>query len=165
LTMLFKVERIDYAFDSIEKSQVKVERVEELVDELKNEKLLNDESSSACSRKLRTKVDLNELKQIEMKIDQEMELYEQRLNDEVEKRKKYKMDALRRKHAYDEFIVTYLKILAENGKLAEIVRTALSNIIGNNQQSTCSSSNTTSLTQFSNLFLNQQPPAKKQRRK
>jgi hypothetical protein len=108
---------------------------------------------------------LNEFKQIEMKISQEIEMYEQRLNDEVEKRKKYKMDALRRKHVYDEFIVTYLKILAENGKLAEIVRTALSNISGANQQNTCSSSNTMSLSQFSNLFLNQQPPAKRQRRK
>ena len=33
-----------------------------------------------------------------------------------------KVDAQRRKHLYDEFILTYLKILAETGKLAEVLQ-------------------------------------------
>jgi hypothetical protein len=164
MTKLFAIESINLAFNSRENCQVKVES-DEFIDDLKHEKSVKNEPlPSTCSRKLCKDIAMTDLKQIEMKLCQEIQLCEQRLNDEEEKRKKYKMDALRRKHAYDEFIVTYLKILAENGKLAEIVRTALSNLIGTNQQSTSFLSNATSLMQFSNLFLNQ-PPNKKQRRK
>lgn len=65
-----------------------------------------------------------------------------------------KTDALRRKHIYDEFIVTYLKILAESGKLEEIIR--------NSVQPDAAQSNF-NLT-ASSLFL-QPPAAKKQRKK
>merc|ERR1712150_42123 len=71
--------------------------------------------------------DLSGLKLIESKLSSELELDEAKLNEELEKRKKYRTDALRRKHIYDEFIVTYLKILNETGKLAEIVQNNMSN--------------------------------------
>jgi hypothetical protein len=34
----------------------------------------------------------------------------------------FKIDALRRKHIYDEFIVTYLNVLSESGKLIELIQ-------------------------------------------
>lgn len=71
--------------------------------------------------------DLSGLKLIDSKLSTELELDEAKLNEELEKRKKYRTDALRRKHIYDEFIVTYLKILNETGKLAEIVQNNMSN--------------------------------------
>ena len=68
-----------------------------------------------------------ELKLVEAKLQSEIECEEIKLNDEIEKRTKYKIDALRRKHNYDEFILTYLKMLTEHGKLAEILKNSLSN--------------------------------------
>lgn len=78
--------------------------------------------------------DLAGLKLIEAKLGSDLELEEGKLSEELEKRKKYKTDALRRKHIYEEFIVTYLKILNETGKLTELVQ---NNLI--NQQSSSSS--------------------------
>ena len=35
---------------------------------------------------------------------------------------------MRRKHRYDEFIVTYLRMLAENGKLTKLIQTQIDTI-------------------------------------
>lgn len=43
------------------------------------------------------------------------------LKDENDKRTKYKIDDCRRTHNYDDFICTFLSMLAEQGKLADLV--------------------------------------------
>jgi hypothetical protein len=68
---------------------------------------------------------LADLKSLEIQLNNELDSSDSKLNDEYEKRKKYRTEALRRKHNYDEFIVTYLKTLAENGRLADILKNSL----------------------------------------
>lgn len=48
------------------------------------------------------------------------------LRDEHEKRKQYKTDDCRRVHNYDQFICTFLSMLAQQGKLADLVQQHLS---------------------------------------
>jgi len=69
--------------------------------------------------------DKSELKAIAVALRSEVDAGDLRYQDETKKREKYKVEALRRKHVYDEFILTYLQLLAESGKLAEIVKTNL----------------------------------------
>ncbi|KAK7102465.1 hypothetical protein V1264_020680 [Littorina saxatilis] len=54
-------------------------------------------------------------------VENEIELCEANLKEEIEKRKKYKIDDCRRTHNYDDFITTFLTMLAEQGHLAELV--------------------------------------------
>ncbi|ODM99954.1 Ubiquitin carboxyl-terminal hydrolase calypso [Orchesella cincta] len=54
-------------------------------------------------------------------LDTEISQFESMLIDEIEKRKKYKIDGCRRTHDYSDFICTFLSMLAEQGKLAELV--------------------------------------------
>ncbi|GFT96915.1 ubiquitin carboxyl-terminal hydrolase BAP1 [Nephila pilipes] len=58
-------------------------------------------------------------------VETEIELCELNLYDEIEKRKKYKVDDCRRTHNYDQFICTFLSMLAEQGKLADLVEQQL----------------------------------------
>jgi hypothetical protein len=80
------------------------------------------------------------------------------------------MDALRRKHNYDEFIVTYLKILAENGKLAEIIQNTLDQAIGSGsladvkQQAVTGSSTNTFNVSHNTLFLPQVLASKRRKK-
>lgn len=55
-------------------------------------------------------------------LEGEVASTEQSLREENDKRKKYKIDDCRRTHNYDEFICTFLSMLAEQGKLAELVQ-------------------------------------------
>ncbi|XP_068171378.1 ubiquitin carboxyl-terminal hydrolase BAP1 isoform X2 [Antennarius striatus] len=52
--------------------------------------------------------------------------YEVYLKEEVEKRKKYKIDDQRRTHNYDEFICTFISMLAQEGMLASLVEQNIS---------------------------------------
>ncbi|CAG7821720.1 unnamed protein product [Allacma fusca] len=54
-------------------------------------------------------------------LDTEISQFESFLIDEIEKRKKYKIDGSRRTHDYSDFICTFLSMLAEQGKLGELV--------------------------------------------
>ncbi|GFO23217.1 ubiquitin carboxyl-terminal hydrolase [Plakobranchus ocellatus] len=54
-------------------------------------------------------------------VENEIELCETSLKEENEKRKKYKIDACRRTHNYDQFIMTFLSMLAEQGLLGELM--------------------------------------------
>lgn len=54
-------------------------------------------------------------------LDTEISQFESMLIDEIEKRKKYKIDGCRRTHDYDDFICTFLSMLAEQGKVADLV--------------------------------------------
>ncbi|CAG9764494.1 unnamed protein product [Ceutorhynchus assimilis] len=54
-------------------------------------------------------------------LENEICLCEMSLKDENDKQNKYKVDDCRRTHNYDEFICTFLSMLAEQGKLADLV--------------------------------------------
>lgn len=54
-------------------------------------------------------------------VESEIRLCEINLKDELEKRKKYRIDDCRRKHNYDEFICTFLSMLAKEGHLANLI--------------------------------------------
>ena len=47
------------------------------------------------------------------------------LRDENEKRKKHRVDDCRRVHDYDEFIQTFLAMLAERGQLGDLLEHSL----------------------------------------
>ncbi|XP_003691787.1 ubiquitin carboxyl-terminal hydrolase calypso isoform X2 [Apis florea] len=55
-------------------------------------------------------------------LEHEINICETSLKDENDKRNKYKIDDCRRTHNYDEFICTFLSMLAQQGKLAELVQ-------------------------------------------
>jgi len=54
-------------------------------------------------------------------VEREISATENNLRDEIDKRKKYKIDDCRRTHNYDQFIFTFLSMLAEQGHLANLV--------------------------------------------
>ncbi|KAJ8683241.1 hypothetical protein QAD02_019033 [Eretmocerus hayati] len=55
-------------------------------------------------------------------LEHEISMCEVALKDENDKRNKYKIDDCRRTHNYDEFICTFLSMLAQQGKLSELVQ-------------------------------------------
>ncbi|XP_045448280.1 ubiquitin carboxyl-terminal hydrolase calypso [Melitaea cinxia] len=67
----------------------------------------------------------SELNSLMSSIIAEVESCQQALNDENDKRDMYKVDDCRRTHNYDEFICTFLSMLAERGVLAELVAAQL----------------------------------------
>lgn len=58
-------------------------------------------------------------------VEAEIGVCECALKDEVDKRRKYVVDDCRRTHNYDQFICTFLSMLAEQGKLADLVEQQL----------------------------------------
>ncbi|XP_038626951.1 ubiquitin carboxyl-terminal hydrolase BAP1 isoform X1 [Tachyglossus aculeatus] len=59
-------------------------------------------------------------------VEAEIANYEACLKEEVEKRKKFKIDDQRRTHNYDEFICTFISMLAQEGMLANLVEQNIS---------------------------------------
>lgn len=59
-------------------------------------------------------------------LESEIMLNEQNLSDENDKRYMFKVDDCRRTHNYDEFICTFLSMLAQQGALAELVSQSIS---------------------------------------
>uniref|UniRef100_A0A672G589 ubiquitinyl hydrolase 1 n=1 Tax=Salarias fasciatus TaxID=181472 RepID=A0A672G589_SALFA len=59
-------------------------------------------------------------------VEADIANYEVYLKEEVEKRKKYKIDDQRRTHNYDEFICTFISMLAQEGMLASLVEQNIS---------------------------------------
>uniref|UniRef100_A0A667YKI4 ubiquitinyl hydrolase 1 n=1 Tax=Myripristis murdjan TaxID=586833 RepID=A0A667YKI4_9TELE len=59
-------------------------------------------------------------------VEADIANYEVFLKEEVEKRKKYKIDDQRRTHNYDEFICTFISMLAQEGMLASLVEQNIS---------------------------------------
>lgn len=55
-------------------------------------------------------------------LESEIALTEQQLSDENDKRYMFKVDDCRRTHNYDEFICTFLSMLAHEGALSELVQ-------------------------------------------
>lgn len=54
-------------------------------------------------------------------LESEIKITEQHLSDENDKRNMFKIDDCRRTHNYDEFICTFLSLLAHDGALGELV--------------------------------------------
>ncbi|XP_063072576.1 ubiquitin carboxyl-terminal hydrolase BAP1 [Engraulis encrasicolus] len=84
--------------------------------------LASPENSKPAGEKYSPKELLALLKYVEAEIGN----YEQCLREEVEKRKKYKIDDQRRTHNYDEFICTFITMLAQEGMLANLVEQNIS---------------------------------------
>lgn len=84
-------------------------------------------------------------------LEAEILVNEQSLNDENEKRNMFKVDDCRRTHNYDEFICTFLQMLAHQGALAELVSQSIS------RKSSGGSSNN----RGGNSIVRQQQPYKK----
>lgn len=59
-------------------------------------------------------------------VEADIANYEVFLKEELEKRKKYKIDDQRRTHNYDEFICTFISMLAQEGMLASLVEQNIS---------------------------------------
>ncbi|XP_021370344.1 ubiquitin carboxyl-terminal hydrolase BAP1-like isoform X2 [Mizuhopecten yessoensis] len=55
-------------------------------------------------------------------VENEIALCETNLKDEIEKKRKYQIDDCRRTHNYDQFICTFLSMLAKEGHLADLVQ-------------------------------------------
>merc|ERR1719357_606452 len=58
-------------------------------------------------------------------IETNIHCTENKMRDEVEKRKKYRVDDCRRVHNYDEFITSFLAMLVERNMLADLVEHSL----------------------------------------
>lgn len=112
----YKIEFVNYLNDCDNNDDLLV------ANKLKPQLEYDANNISKDSLVFKRKTNLLCLKQIESKLELETEVEENKCNEEIEKRKKYKIDALRRKHIYDEFIVTYLNVLSESGKLIELIQ-------------------------------------------
>ncbi|XP_050728111.1 ubiquitin carboxyl-terminal hydrolase calypso-like isoform X6 [Eriocheir sinensis] len=58
-------------------------------------------------------------------LEEEITTCEAQLKDELDQRKRYKVDDSRRTHNYDQFIITFLAMLAEQGKMSDLVKEQL----------------------------------------
>lgn len=105
--------------------EVKQEEIKESTDDKpdKEKSSVGPESNSKpAGEKYTPKELLALLKYVEADIGN----YEVCLKEEVEKRKKYKIDDQRRTHNYDEFICTFISMLAQEGMLASLVEQNIS---------------------------------------
>jgi len=66
-------------------------------------------------------------------IETDIHCTENKMRDEVEKRRKYRVDDCRRVHNYDEFITSFLAMLTERNMLADLVEHGLGKA-GNNSK-------------------------------
>uniref|UniRef100_A0A1A9WHX2 Ubiquitin carboxyl-terminal hydrolase n=1 Tax=Glossina brevipalpis TaxID=37001 RepID=A0A1A9WHX2_9MUSC len=64
---------------------------------------------------------VRDLQSLLKNLDSEIAINEQHLNDENDRRYMFKVDDCRRTHNYDEFICTFLSMLAHQGVLGELV--------------------------------------------
>ncbi|XP_070758852.1 ubiquitin carboxyl-terminal hydrolase BAP1 isoform X4 [Enoplosus armatus] len=82
--------------------------------------------TAADSKPPRDKYSPKELLALLKCVEADIANYEVYLKEEVEKRKKYKIDDQRRTHNYDEFICTFISMLAQEGMLASLVEQNIS---------------------------------------
>ncbi len=79
---------------------------------------VSSNSTSNTPSKALTAIDLVALLK---NLERDITSTENNLKEELEKRRKYRIDDSRRTHNYDQFITTFLAMLAEKGKLAPLV--------------------------------------------
>ncbi|XP_061687599.1 ubiquitin carboxyl-terminal hydrolase BAP1 isoform X2 [Syngnathoides biaculeatus] len=109
--------------------EVKKEEAEESKDgdDVKPSKVKLSALEPAADSKLpRDKYSPKELLALLKCVEADIANYEVYLKEEVEKRKKYKIDDQRRTHNYDEFICTFISMLAQEGMLASLVEQNIS---------------------------------------
>ncbi|XP_018541330.1 ubiquitin carboxyl-terminal hydrolase BAP1 isoform X2 [Lates calcarifer] len=87
---------------------------------------LNAMETAADSKPPGDKYSPKELLALLKCVEADIANYEVYLKEEVEKRKKYKIDDQRRTHNYDEFICTFISMLAQEGMLASLVEQNIS---------------------------------------
>jgi len=87
---------------------------------------------------------VHDMCRLNAQIKQQIEKLETALSEEHEKRSKYKIDNSRRTHNYEPFIMTFLSMLAKDGKLADLIERNLglssSNLDEVSQQGTSNAS-------------------------
>lgn len=76
---------------------------------------------------------LKDLKILSERLSCEINRLESSLKEEIDKRRKYKIDNSRRTHNYEPFIMTFLSFLAKQGNLADLIEKDLG-IISDDQQ-------------------------------
>ncbi|XP_020789767.2 ubiquitin carboxyl-terminal hydrolase BAP1 isoform X2 [Boleophthalmus pectinirostris] len=114
----------DIAPDEGPSVEVKEEEVKEETEEKPSQENLNE--IIADPKPLGDKYSPKELLALLKCVEADIANYEVYLKEEVEKRKKYKIDDQRRTHNYDEFICTFISMLAQEGMLASLVEQNIS---------------------------------------
>lgn len=123
--------------------------------QIKNEK---------CEFMVKKSSSIGQVRDAERALAAEIESIQAKYNEEIDKRKKYTIEAFRRKHVYNEFIISYLKALTENGKLEEIVRNSVTNKCGAISQTENKAAASSFFISPNSLFI-QQNSIKKSRKK
>lgn len=99
---------------------VDVKNVDNKEDNIFNSIPLGNEAGTSSTPRLPT-LSIEEQKELLKSLESEISSTQQHLNDENEKRIKFKIDDSRRTHNYDQFICTFLSMLAHEGVLGELV--------------------------------------------
>uniref|UniRef100_A0A8C6THC1 Ubiquitin carboxyl-terminal hydrolase n=1 Tax=Neogobius melanostomus TaxID=47308 RepID=A0A8C6THC1_9GOBI len=114
----------DIAPDEGPSVEVKEEEVKEEMEEKPSQERLKE--TIVDTKPPRDKYSPKELLALLKCVEADIANYEVYLKEEVEKRKKYKIDDQRRTHNYDEFICTFISMLAQEGMLASLVEQNIS---------------------------------------
>ncbi|XP_062842871.1 ubiquitin carboxyl-terminal hydrolase BAP1 [Trichomycterus rosablanca] len=102
------------------------EEEEEAMEDKANTQNPDFTEPEALTKPLGEKYSPKELLALLKCVEADIANYEVCLKEEVEKRKKYKIDDQRRTHNYDEFICTFISMLAQEGMLASLVEQNIS---------------------------------------
>uniref|UniRef100_A0A8C2BI91 ubiquitinyl hydrolase 1 n=1 Tax=Cyprinus carpio TaxID=7962 RepID=A0A8C2BI91_CYPCA len=106
--------------------EMKQEDVKESVDVKPEKENLPSTNAETSTKPPGEKYTPKELLALLKCVEADIATYELCLKEEVEKRKKYKIDDQRRTHNYDEFICTFISMLAQEGMLASLVEQNIS---------------------------------------
>ncbi|XP_051550171.1 ubiquitin carboxyl-terminal hydrolase BAP1-like [Myxocyprinus asiaticus] len=106
--------------------EIKQEDVKDAVDIKPDKENLPSTESDIKTKPAGEKYTPKELLALLKFVEADIANYEVYLKEEVEKRKKYKIDDQRRTHNYDEFICTFISMLAQEGMLASLVEQNIS---------------------------------------
>lgn len=107
-------------------AEVKEEETKERAEVKPSKEKLNTVGAVADRKPVGDKYTPKELLALLKCVEADIANYEVYLKEEVEKRKKYKIDDQRRTHNYDEFICTFISMLAQEGMLASLVEQNIS---------------------------------------
>uniref|UniRef100_A0A8C1DCG4 Ubiquitin carboxyl-terminal hydrolase n=1 Tax=Cyprinus carpio carpio TaxID=630221 RepID=A0A8C1DCG4_CYPCA len=106
--------------------EMKQEDVKESVDVKPDKENLPSTNAETSTKPPGEKYTPKELLALLKYVEADITNHEVCLKEEVEKRKKYKIDDQRRTHNYDEFICTFISMLAQEGMLASLVEQNIS---------------------------------------
>ncbi|XP_051551105.1 ubiquitin carboxyl-terminal hydrolase BAP1 isoform X2 [Myxocyprinus asiaticus] len=105
---------------------IKQEHIKDALDVKPDKENLPSTESEINTKPAGEKYTPKELLALLKYVEADITNYELCLKEEVEKRKKYKIDDQRRTHNYDEFICTFISMLAQEGMLASLVEQNIS---------------------------------------